>query len=134
MDMKLEHVALNVPEPAKMAEWWCENFSMEIVSSGPPPTDCRFIRDCSGTMCLELYHNPVETPDYAAKVPLELHIAFECDNPEAQAERLVAAGAKIEVIERPDGMTLVMMRDPWGICFQLCKRPEPILVEPLFKT
>lgn len=127
MNMKLEHVALNVREPAKMAEWWCENLGMETIYSGSSPIDCRFIRDCSGTMCLELYHNPSEAPDYAAKVPLELHIGMECDDPESEAERLVAAGAKLEVVERPRGMTLVMMRDPWGVCFQLCRRPEPTL-------
>lgn len=127
MEMKLEHVALNVPDPAKMADWWCRNFGMELAFSGPPPVDCRFIRDCSGTMCLELYHNPPETPDYAAKVPLELHIAFVCDDPEEEAKRFVDAGAKLEVLERPNGMTLAMMRDPWGVCFQLCKRTNPIL-------
>ena len=125
--MKLEHLAMNVPDPVGMAAWWNRNLGMTTVYAGPPPVDCRFIRDYSGTMCLELYHNPKETPDYAAKVPLELHIGFECDDPESESKRLVAAGAKLEAMEYVRGMTLAMMRDPWGVCFQLCKRPEPVL-------
>ena len=126
---KLEHLAINVSEPVKVAEWWCRNLGMEVVRSGPPPIDCRFIRDFSGTMCIELYHNPSDRPgpDYAAKPPLEFHIGVECDDPETDAKRLVAAGAQLVEIEHVQGMTLAMMRDPWGICLQLCKRPNPVL-------
>ena len=126
---KLEHLAINVSEPAKVAEWWCRHLGMEVVRSGPPPIDCRFIRDLSGTMCIELYHNPTDRPgpDYAAKPPLEFHIGVECDDPETDAKRLVAAGAQLVEIEHVQGMTLAMMRDPWGICLQLCKRPTPVL-------
>jgi len=126
---KLEHLAINVSKPAKVAEWWCRHLGMEVVRSGPPPIDCRFIRDLSGTMCIELYHNPTDRPgpDYAAKPPLEFHIGVECDDPETDAKRLVAAGAQLVEIEHVQGMTLAMMRDPWGICLQLCKRPNPVL-------
>jgi hypothetical protein len=80
-------------------------------------------------MCIELYHNPTDRPgpDYAAKPPLEFHIGVECDDPETDAKRLVAAGAQLVEIEHVQGMTLAMMRDPWGICLQLCKRPNPVL-------
>ena len=126
---KLEHLAINVSEPVKVAEWWCRNLGMEVVRSGPPPIDCRFIRDFSGTMCIELYHNPSDRPgpDYASKPPLEFHIGVECDDPETEAKRLVAEGAQLVEIEHVQGMTLAMMRDPWGICLQLCKRPNPVL-------
>ena len=125
--MKLEHFAINVPDPVKMADWWCENFGMEVVSSGPAPVNARFIRDFSSSICMELYNNPREAPDYSAKNPLELHIGFECCDPENVSKRLVASGAKLVATEYVRGMILVMMRDPWGVCFQLCKRPKPLL-------
>jgi predicted enzyme related to lactoylglutathione lyase len=62
--------------------------------------------------------------------PLRFHIAFAAADPDAAREALVAAGATF-VDERtmPDGSRLLMLRDPWGVPLQLCKRPTPLLSE-----
>jgi len=42
-------------------------------------------------------------------------------------ERLLAAGATLADNQRlPDGTHLVMLRDPWGVPLQLCKRATPL--------
>lgn len=78
---------------------------------------------------LEIYHNPPgEVPDYAAMNPLLLHLAFVSQSPADDSTRLIAAGASwVDEIKLPDGTHLVMLRDPWGLALQLCKRAVPLL-------
>ena len=60
--------------------------------------------------------------------PLRLHIAFATADPDGARTALVAAGASlVEETKRDDGTRLIMLRDPWGLALQLCKRPEPLL-------
>ena len=33
----------------------------------------------------------------------------------------------VDEMKRDDGTRLLMLRDPWGLALQLCKRPEPLL-------
>ena len=90
----------------------------------------RFIADEGNKVMLEVYNNPeVQVPDYAAMNPLHLHVAFVCDDPGGTARRLVHAGAKLvsgpEI--KPNGDELVMLRDPWGLPIQLCRRASPMV-------
>jgi glyoxylase I family protein len=128
--VRLEHVALNVADPVKMAQWYVDNLGMKIVREGPPPINMRFIADTGGNMMLELYHNPPETvPDYASMDPLLLHVAFMVDDVKAVRQRLIAAGATPvdEVTVTPTGDTLAMLRDPWGLAIQFVHRADPML-------
>ena len=127
--MKLEHVAINVPDPVGMAEWYERHLGMEIVRGRKDAPFTHFLRDSGGRMMIEIYTNPTDAvPEYADMDPLILHFAFVSSDPEHDKTRLQKAGATLvaeEVLE--DGSRLVMLRDPWGVCVQLCKRATALL-------
>ena len=128
--MKIEHLALQIPDPAAMADWYCENLGFTVKRSADTPVPVRFIADDSGNTILEIYNNPKATmPDYFSMDPLLLHIAFACDDVPATFEILKAAGAKeITAPEFLDnGDHLAMLRDPWGVAVQLVNRAEPFV-------
>jgi len=128
--VRLEHVALNVPDPVAMANWYCQNLQMKILRKGPPPVNMHFIADSQNNMMLELYHNPrVAVPDYRTMDPLVLHIAFMVDDVPALSRKLVAAGATIvePLNTTAAGDQITILRDPWGIPIQLLKRANPML-------
>jgi glyoxylase I family protein len=127
--LRLEHVALNVADPRAMADWYVEHLGMRVVRrvEGPPHT--RFIADVAGATVLELYENrSARVPDYLHMDPLELHLAFDSRDPDADRDALVRAGATPVSDDRlPDGSRLLMLRDPWGLALQLCARKTPLL-------
>ncbi|MEZ5072090.1 MAG: VOC family protein [Bacteroidales bacterium] len=127
--MKLEHVAFNVADPVAMADWYGRYLGMTTVRSVEGPPHTHFLADSSGTMMLEVYNNPPDrVPDYAAMDPLLLHVAFVSEHPDADRDALVAAGATLVADQHlEDGSHLVMLRDPWGLAIQLCKRGVPML-------
>ena len=128
--IRLEHVAINVPDPVAMAKWYCDNLGMRIVREGPPPVNMRFIADAGGNMMLELYNNPEgKVPDYKSMHPFSLHIAFHVDDVAAVRRRLIAAGATPfnDIAETPAGDVLTILRDPWGVPIQFLIRAEPML-------
>jgi len=128
--MKLEHIALQVPEPAAIADWYVEHLGCRIVRKGGEPSHARFVSDTQGAVMMELYRNPkVPVPDYASLDPLLLHLAFVTEQPKADTERLVKAGSKVveALFTSPSGDQIVMLRDPWGLALQLVKRAEPML-------
>ncbi len=90
-----------------------------------------FMADDSGRVMLEIYKNPADqVPDYKNMDPLIVHIAYVSEDPTKDRERLEEAGATVVSDEHlEDGSHLVMMRDPWGVCIQLCKRGTPMLAE-----
>ena len=50
------------------------------------------------------------------------------DDPDAAMAELVGAGATlVDQQTLADGSRLVMLRDPWGLPLQLCKRTTPLL-------
>jgi catechol 2,3-dioxygenase-like lactoylglutathione lyase family enzyme len=127
--LTLEHVALNVSEPAAMAAWYVEHLGMRIVRQSSVAPYIHFIADGAGRTVIEIYSNPVDPiPDYASMHPLRLHVAFAVPDPDASRAALVAAGATVvDDQTREDGTRLIMLRDPWGLALQLCKRPHPLL-------
>jgi catechol 2,3-dioxygenase-like lactoylglutathione lyase family enzyme len=128
--IRLEHVAINVENPAGMAKWYCDNLGMKIVRKGPPPVNMYFISDAQANMMLEIYHNPPDAvPDYASMDPLTLHIAFMVDDVKSTCRKLVAAGATAagEMTVTDSGDELAMLRDPWGVPIQILKRADPML-------
>ena len=61
--------------------------------------------------------------------PLLVHLAFVSHHPATDKARLVAAGAaEVSDQQLDDGSHLVMLRDPWGLAIQLCKRGKPMLL------
>lgn len=128
--MRIEHAGIQVKEPAAMADWYIAYLGFKCLRFADAPVPVRFIADESGQVMLEVYHNPdVPVPNYAAMDPLHLHVAFVCHDPGPAAQRLVHAGAKVvsgpEI--KPNGDELVMLRDPWGLPIQLCRRASPMV-------
>jgi len=130
--VKLEHFALQVSDPVRMASWYVDHLHLSIAREAGAPTHQRFLGDGSGLILIEFYRNPrVPVPGYGTMDPLLLHLAFVSDTPAADRDRLVAAGATVaeDLTTAPNGDTLVMLRDPWGVALQLVKRVKPMLGE-----
>ncbi|MEO6873569.1 MAG: VOC family protein [Opitutaceae bacterium] len=127
--MKIEHFALNVADPTAMAAWYTKHLGLKVVRAVKASHDMHFLADDSGTVMLEIYNNPPDqVPPYAKMDPLLLHLAFVSKDPEAEKTALLAAGATLASDQHlADGSHLVMLRDPWGLAIQLCKRAKPML-------
>jgi len=127
--LSLEHVALNVSEPAAVAAWYVKHLGMRIVRQSAVAPYIHFIADAAGRTVIEIYSNPDDPiPDYASMHPLRLHVAFAAPDPDGSRDALVAAGASlVDDQTRDDGTRLIMLRDPWGLALQLAKRREPLL-------
>jgi uncharacterized glyoxalase superfamily protein PhnB len=128
--VRLEHFALQVPEPAAMADWYVKHLGFKVARAGDAPAHARFILDSAGLSMIEIYHNPsASLPDYQKVHPLHLHLAVVTEDPKADRDRLVTAGAKLveDHSKSPAGDEFVMLRDPWNVPLQLVKRAEPML-------
>ena len=128
--MRIEHMAIQVQDPAAVAAWYIEHLGFKVRVSLDAEPYTHFLADSSGSTLIELYNNPaVHVPDYAAMDPLLLHLAFVVDDNAKEKARLLAAGATIaeDTKTTPAGDILTMLRDPWGFCIQLCKRKESML-------
>src|SRR6185312_362374 len=124
--MKLEHFALQVPDPVAMADWYVKHLGCTIARAGGEPSHGRFLS--VGGVLLEIYRNPkAPVPDYKSIDPLLLHLAFASQNLKADRDRLVQAGARLadDISTTPTGDELMMLRDPWDVALQFVKRAEP---------
>lgn len=126
--MKIEHVAFNVADPVAVADWYCRHCGLRVVRHIPLPAETHFLAD-DATTVLEIYCNPADqVPDYRNMNPLIFHLALSSSEPVADSRRLITAGASfVDEIRLPDGSHLIMLRDPWGVALQLCKRKAPLL-------
>ncbi len=127
--MKIEHFALNVPDPVKTAAWYVENLGFKIATAMDKAPFTHFIADGHGGM-VEIYNNPAGAVlDFKNTHPLTVHLAFVSEDPNADRAKLEAAGASfVEEVNLPDGGLLIMMKDPWGVAIQFCKRGTPFKV------
>ena len=127
--MKIEHFALNVEAPTAMAKWYTKHLNLKIIKQQEKPPFTTFLTDESERVMIEIYNNPAdEIPPYRKMNPLILHLAFASESPELDKNKLLEAGATLESEDYlDDGSHLVMMRDPWGLSIQLCKRGIPML-------
>ncbi|MEX0927884.1 MAG: VOC family protein [Balneolales bacterium] len=127
--MKIEHFAVNVEEPLAMAEWHERHLGLVAVKKSQQTPYMTFLADDSGRVMIEIYNNPAApVPDYRKMNPLMMHLAFISDDPANDKDRLLEAGATlISDDQLEDGSRLVMLRDPWGLALQLCKRSTPML-------
>lgn len=128
--MKIEHIAFNVAHPVEMARWYENNLQLTTASKMEVSPFTHFLADDSGNVMIEIYNNPPDqVPDYAAMNPLICHLAFASDHIDDDKSRLIAAGATLaDEVKLSDGTHLAMMRDPWGLAIQLCKRAKPMLL------
>lgn len=119
-----EHLAVNVPDKAAFVDWYVANLGLELIRD--KPGKMAFLADSQGVTMLEVYSNPnAGRLDLAATDPLAVHIAFEVDDPAADADALVAAGATIHDPYKAAGDdSMVMLRDPFGLGLQLVKRGQ----------
>ena len=127
--MKLEHVALNVPDPVNAAKWYVENLEMRVVRASVEAPYIHFLADSEGQVMLEIYNNPkAAVPDYSSQSPLILHIAFAVEDITGIRTRLIAAGAMAEgeIDSNAMGDQLAILRDPWGVPLQLAQRHQPL--------
>lgn len=128
--MNIEHIALNVPDPVAMADWYARHLGMRTVRHVPGPTQTHFLADESGRVVIEIYHQTkAPIPDYSAMDPMILHIAFTAPDMKEARQRLLQAGATSEgdIAITPTGDELAMLRDPWGVPVQLVKRSRPMM-------
>lgn len=126
--MKFEHIAFDVTDPVALAAWYREHLGLKVVLHTAQPSEIHFLTDDVGSFCIEVYRNrAVETPDHHSRDPILFHVAFVVEDPQAEKERLLAAGATFHTeAKRPDAH-VVMLRDPWGIGLQLCRRTTALV-------
>ena len=128
--MKIEHLALNVPDALSLARWYVEHLGLTVKRRMMEEPWAHFLADDSGTVMLELYTNKAVTmPDYANMEAANLHLAFVSADLKADLLRLRLAGATTpdETEFMPNGDEVAMFRDPWDIPLQLVKRVEPMI-------
>lgn len=127
--MKIEHFAINVSNPVEMTDWYVKYLGLTVIKQESEAPHTAFLADDGGRVMLEVYNNPPDkVPDYKNMDPLILHLAFVSESPARDKNRLMEAGASLisdDTLE--DGSHLVMLRDPWGVPLQLCKRASSML-------
>lgn len=127
--MIFEHFALNVEQPVEIAKWYVDNLNMKVVRNLDKPPYTHFLADTSGRVIMELYKNDkAKIPDYKNAHLLEFHFAFVVDDAESIKQKLITVGAKLEEdLKLEDGSHLATLRDPFGLCVQLCERANPMM-------
>ena len=129
--MRIEHVAWQVNDPGAVAAGYCEHLDFTIKRHVDNAAQAHFLADASGQVMIEIYHN-TKAPvfDYQALDPLQLHLAFTCDDIPGTVQRLTEAGATLveEIGDgSPDSDHIAMMRDPFGLAIQFCRRATPMV-------
>jgi catechol 2,3-dioxygenase-like lactoylglutathione lyase family enzyme len=128
--MRIEHVAFQANDPVAVAQWYVAHLGFQVKRSSGPPGYAHFLADSAGNVMLEIYNHPrLTTPDYRGMDSLLLHLAFSSEDPAADRDRLIAAGAtgEEEISTTPAGDMVVMLRDPWGFAIQLVRRANPMV-------
>ena len=131
LKLNIEHIGICVAAPISMGEWYRDNLDFKIIlCAGDDVEGVSFVVDSGGNTILELGKLPEGPPlDGRSLLPLQLHIAIECESPSAEAERLINAGAEL-LGESPRNSykgEKVLIRDPWGYTIQLLNRKEKLI-------
>lgn len=123
--LKLDHFALQHPEPEAVAAWFCLHLGLSVYRVSTSAARARFLKCRTTGVMLEIYRQPeVPVPDYPMMPPAVMHLAFYSHNITADAERLVEAGATRAggPGKNSAGDAFLMLRDPWGVPLQLVSR------------
>jgi catechol 2,3-dioxygenase-like lactoylglutathione lyase family enzyme len=128
--MKIEHVAIQVDDPAAFARWYVEHLGMVVKRAQDAAPFGHFLADDAGAVMIEVYrYGTLAVPDYRTMNPLTLHLAFAAADMGRDRARLLAAGATPEgdVQVNDLGDRVAMLRDPWGIPLQLVVRADKMI-------
>jgi glyoxylase I family protein len=128
--LKFEHLATNVAEPVKVANWYKDNLGMKIMRQGEAPTYTTFVADPAENMMFEFYHNQdAKLFNPTQYNPISIHVAFVSPDINKTKEDLVKAGAAVvdDIKKTDSGDQVLMLRDPWGLPIQFVERAEPML-------
>jgi catechol 2,3-dioxygenase-like lactoylglutathione lyase family enzyme len=128
--IRFEHLALNVPDPQKMANWYFQNLGFKIMRKGGAPNFTTFVSDAGEHMMMELTVNhQYPLLDFSGIDHASLHFAFVVEDVRSVRNALIAAGATIaeELRETNSGDQVLVLRDPWGFAIQFIKRGEAML-------
>jgi hypothetical protein len=128
--LNIEHIGICVSAPISMGLWYRDNLGFKVVRSAGDDIDgVSFLVDSEGNTVLEFGRLPEGPPlDGRSLLPLQLHIAVECENPTDEAERLIKAGAEW-LGESPRNTyqgERILIRDPWGYSIQLVNRKDKL--------
>ena len=131
--MKVEHIGISVPDPIAMGKWYAQHLGFRIIFSGSGDSDgVSFVIDRPDGTVLELFKLPDVPPiDAKGMQPIQLHLAVECENPKAEIDRLVQAGAQF-VGECPRNSypgEKFFVRDPWGFVLQVLNREDKLRIK-----
>ncbi len=127
---RFEHIAVNVPEPKAMAQWYAANLGFRIVRESTPPSYSAFIVDSAGHMMFEIYHKADQPLLKADTIHhMSMHFAFAGDSILTLKDKLVKAGASVaeEIKTSGSGDQVFTLRDPWGFSIQFVQRVKPML-------
>lgn len=124
--MRIEHLAFNVRGAAAMVEWYSKHLHMPIHVVNTEPIYVAFFGETPSV--LEVYDNPDEDAlDFKTIPPAAFHLAFYSDDLEEDSTRLCSHGAtQLDGAPDKNGYGLMMLRCPWGLPIQLCRRKEPL--------
>jgi glyoxylase I family protein len=127
--VRLEHVALAMPDPAATAAWYVDHLGFTVVRSSEAPPYAHFLAPPGGGSLLEIFRDGATAPlEHHDVDPMQSHLAFAVEDIEAESARLVAAGATAggPVTRTPAGDAYGIVRDPWGVPLQLITRVTPL--------
>lgn len=127
---RFEHIAVNVPEPKAMAQWYTANLGFRIVRESTTPSYSAFIADSADNIMFEIFHK-ADQPllDAGTLHHMSMHFAFAADSILAVKDRLLKAGATVaeDVKTSGSGDIVFTLRDPWGFAIQFIQRVKPML-------
>ena len=124
--MKIEHIGFCVKEPISIGHWYAENLGLRIIRElGDNSDGVVFLRDNSSGSIIEFGRiKDVEpfVPQYSN--PIQIHIAFECDDPYKTALLLqTKGGILVGESQRAEAKNeRYIVKDPWGYTIQLINR------------
>ncbi len=124
--MKIEHIGFIVPAPVSMGEWYSKNFSLEVLRKlGDDEQGVVFLKDPESGTVLEFAKLKEIDPLPFRNLPdLQVHLAFESDDPLETIRQLEKAGA-VFIGESPKAEAeneRFLLKDLWGITIQIIKR------------
>lgn len=128
--MKIEHIGFIVPEPVSMGEWYSENFSLGVLRKlGNDEQGVVFLKDPeSGTVLEFAKLKEIDPLPFRSLPDLQVHLAFESDNPLKTSGQLEKAGAEF-IGESPKAEAeneRFLLKDPWGMTIQIIKRKNSL--------
>ena len=119
----IKHVEFVVQDPEAMVKWYSKHLGLREIRRGGGGDI--FVSDESGGTVLQLEDGK---PDYGPRDAQEIHLAFKAEDVPELCGRLREAGAEMEgeIVMTDDGDEMALLRDPWGLAFQVLKRSEEL--------